>query len=133
MNAAQARLQLFLRHTDRAPVKNGVQRFEVRLVLFSNGDQLEANAEIVGEIARVGYAVLGRIRTGHTHADHVFLANRVDGDRRRERGVDAAAQSDDDALESAFVDVVAGSHDEGLVDSLAFIRIVVMTVTGEGP
>ena len=89
--------------------------------MVADGDQLEADAQILGQIARIGDAVLGGIRAGHADAGDVFLADRIHRDGRGERRIDAAAEPDEHALEAALANVIARAQDQRLIDGFAFV------------
>ena len=59
---------------------------------------------------------------GHRDADDPVGAERLDGDRRRERRVDAAGEPDDGLREAVLAHVVAGAEDERLVDLVEPVR-----------
>ena len=81
--------------------------------LDRDGERLDP--EVRRERLRVGDAVIARIARRHQHARDVFGAERVDGDRGDERGVDPTRQTDQDVGEAVLADVVAGAEHERLV------------------
>ncbi len=72
--------------------------------------------------------MLGGIRPRHADPGDVLAAHRIDGDHRRQRGVNAAAQSDQDLRKTAFVDVVARAQHQRLVGGFVLIGEILVTV-----
>src|SRR5439155_2164028 len=56
----------------------------------------------------------------HGDAGDVLRAERLDSDRRRDRRIDPARESDDDILESAFANVIAETEDQAAADLFIF-------------
>ncbi len=81
-----------------------------------DGDGLETDAEVAREVAGVVLRVVAGNGGGQRHADDVVRAEGGDGELGDQRGVDAAGERDEGALETAFVRVVAQAEDEGGVD-----------------
>ena len=67
----------------------------------------EIGAEALGEPPRVGACRLGRVARRHRDAVHALRAERLDGERGRERRVDPAGDADHDVAEAVLADVVA--------------------------
>ncbi len=98
------------------PAKLGVEHLEEGGEGRLDGDGAEVDAEVVGELFGVGARAVARVPRRHRHAVHVLGAERVGGDARDERRVDATRQADDDVGEAVLADVVAGAEHERLVD-----------------
>ena len=60
---------------------------------------------------------------GHRDADDAVRAERLDGERRRERRVDAAGEADDGLREAVLAEVVAGAEHERRVDLAEPVRV----------
>ena len=114
------------------PAKTGVERPQKRSIDAADGDDFEADAEILGQGAGVGDAAFRGVGAGHADADDVFAADGVDGDGGGQRGIDAAAQADQDALEAALVNVIARAEDERFVNRFALIGKIRVQVAGAG-
>jgi hypothetical protein len=84
----------------------------VRLIDRLDRHDVEGDAEVLGERARVVDRALRRELRRHGDAGDVLRAERFDGDRRGDGGVDAAGEADDDVLEAALADVVAQPEDQ---------------------
>ncbi len=83
------------------------------------------DAESVRERVRVGQTSLARVRTRHEYTMDVPGAERVGGESRHERGIDAARQTEDNIREAVLAHVVAKAGEECRVDltwSLMFYR-----------
>ena len=65
------------------------------------------DAEISRERERVIDAAVRRVRARHGNADDVLRAQRLHGNRRDDRGIDAAAQAKHRRLEAAFRKIIA--------------------------
>ena len=72
--------------------------------------------------ARAGRGIVQAVARGvarrHHHRVHPLRPQRVDRDRGRERGIDAAREAQHDAGEAVLVDIVAQAQDHGAVDRL---------------
>ena len=71
-----------------------------------------------GQLGGVALRVLGRVRRGHRDPVHRVRPERVGGDHRGHRGVDAAGQAEDDRAEAVLADVVPGAGDQRPPDLL---------------
>ena len=101
------------------------------LVRRLDGEVEELDAQRLGDEAGVLEALRGRVSRRHAHADDVLGAERIGGDRRGERRVDAARQPDHHLLEALLVDVVVRAEDDGGVDlGGAFERLVLRRPDG---
>ena len=100
-------MDVFFRGVLRLAGKYVRKNSATRLVDFVDRKQFKANAEVLGELASIVNASLRRVRSWHADADDVFGADCFGSDGGRESGVDAAAQSDDHALEAALAHVIA--------------------------
>ena len=65
-------------------------------------------------------AHLRRVARRHHHRVHAIGAERIDGDRQRQRRIDAAGQPEHDAGEAMLADVVAHAEHERAVDARFF-------------
>src|SRR5204863_8094795 len=70
-------------------------------------------AEIFREPASVAAGLRRRVTRRHRDAVDALRAERLDGQRGRERGVDPAGDADDHVAEPVLVDVVAKTELEG--------------------
>ena len=98
--------------------ERGAEQVEERRVgrLDRHGDR--ADAEVGREQLGVGDAAVAREARRHEHTDHVLGPERVDRDRRDQRGVDAAREPDEHVGEAVLAHVVAGAEHQRLVDLL---------------
>ena len=115
--AADARLNVLLRdvasRTRRTPGRawRPSRASPVRSAASaSRMPRLAASSQRIVDAAAAG---VGR---WHQHAEHVIGAERLGGDRGRQRRVDAAGQPEDGVGESALADVVARAEDERAPD-----------------
>ena len=76
---------------------------------------MASDAEMPGQLDRVVDAALGREGSGHGHTEHVVPAQGRDGQGGGDRRIDAAAQADDNLVETAFAEIVAEPEDKGIV------------------
>ena len=116
--AADARLDVFLRHVAGHFSERGIERGQVAFENGINGDDAQINLDVVREPLRVPDAAGRRIGAGHADAHDVFRAERIGGDGCDERGINAPAQSHNRLLESAFRHVVPRSEPQRLVHRL---------------
>ena len=90
---------------------------------------MEFDAERRGQGLGVLQAVVGGKPRGHGHAKHVFRAQGVGGDHRRQRRIDAPGQPDGHAREAGLAHVVPGAEHQRPVD---FLHIVEQRRDGRG-
>ena len=90
-----------------------------------DGDDVEFDAEIFGELLGVGDGMIGAVSAGHGDADDFVFAEGIDGEGGGERGIDSAGETEDDAFEAALADVVLQSEDEGFVDGFDALGVLV--------
>ena len=76
------------------------------------------------ERQRVVDAAAARERRRHQHAEHVIGAERLDGDRRGQRRVDAARQAEHGAREAALARVVARAEHQRAPDLRLDVDVV---------
>ena len=93
----------------------GEHRLE-RLVRGLDRHHQRGDAEIGGDGLGIGDAVITREPRRHQHAGHVLGTERVDGDRRDDRGVDPAREPDVHVGEAVLAHVVARTEHQGFVD-----------------
>ena len=86
-----------------------------RLEPAADRDVVASDAEMPGQLDRVVDAALGREGPGHGHTKHVVPAQGRDGQGGGDRRIDAAAQADDNLVETTFAEVVAEPEDKGIV------------------
>src|SRR5690606_1083161 len=79
-------------------------------------DEVETDAEVVGEGAGVFDRMLGAVAGGHGDAPHVLGPEGVGGDGGGERRVDASGQAEDDRVEPVLAHVIAETGRQGGVD-----------------
>ncbi len=94
--------------------EGGLERLHHRL----DRQRQQLDAEVLGQPLGVAAGARGGVRRGHRHARHAVGPERVDGDQRDERRVDAAAEPEHDVLEAVLRDVVARAEHERPVDLL---------------
>jgi hypothetical protein len=87
----------------------------------ADADHLKANAEVGGQAAAVVDGAGRGVGAGHADAEHVLRAQRVFGDGRHQRGVDAAAQADQTLLEAALAHVIARAQHQRAVGGLGVV------------
>ena len=83
-------------------------------------DDLEFDAEVLGQFFGVGDGMFRAEAAGHGDADDFFLSQGGDGEGGGDGRVDSAGEAQDDAGEAAFADVVAQAEDEGFVHRCNF-------------
>ena len=105
---------------------------QILLIDFRDGDHFEADTEVGRQRPRVHQAAFRRVRSGHADADDVLLAHGVRGDDGGQRGVDAAAQSEQHPPEAALANVVARAQFQSLVDRVALVGEVLAHIAGAG-
>ncbi len=69
-----------------------------------------------GERHRIVHAAAARIRRRHENAQHVLGAHGFGGDGRRQRGIDAARESQQHALETGLARIVAHAQNQSVPD-----------------
>ena len=104
-----------------SPVKERRQRVIELREERADGDCLESNAEVRGQLAAVVDGAGRGIGAGHADADDVLRAESIGGDGGDERGVDAAAQADDYFAEAAFAHVIARTKHKRAIGSFGFV------------
>ena len=93
------------RHDVADPVRIMVSYFFQQAVdRVRDVDRQRWDAELVDDELRMSQAVGTRSAIRHAHADDVFPAERLGGEKRGERRIDAAGQTDDALLEPAPTD-----------------------------
>ncbi len=130
--AADARLKIFLGGILRERCEEGIEGGAVGIKDGTDGEEHELDAEVRGEEAGIADAALGGIGAGHGHGEDLAAAESVRGDAGDEGGIDAAAKAEDDFVEAAFTDVIAGAADEGAVGHFEFIGGLGMEIAGGG-
>ena len=90
-----------------SPAKNSARASSNAATIPAMGSDEEADAERLGELLGALEALGRGVDDGRATPVTRSGAERVGGDRRRERGVDAAGQAEDDAGEAVLADVVA--------------------------
>ena len=83
---------------------------------FADGDFVELDAEALGEVGGVFAAVFAGDGGGQGDTDDVFRTHRLRGEGADHRGVDSAAEAEEDPLESALAGVIAEAEDERLMN-----------------
>src|SRR5579862_658783 len=111
--------------------KHILQSLSIALENFGNWQDFEADAEILGEASSVVDGTRGRVRAGHADPNHVFATHSVRGNDRGKGGIDSTAQSHDDSLKSAFLDIISRSQNEGGIDVGFFTQNLIVDVAGE--
>src|SRR5580704_1094371 len=129
--AANTRLDVFLRDAGLKAGEDGRESLVVLLEQAGDGDDVEADTEIFGQMPAVVDGALRGVGTGHADAKNIFLAESFDGNRGDDGRIDASAERDDGAGESALVNVVASSEDEGAKDRFVLVIDLRMHVAGE--
>ena len=114
--AADAGLEVLLGDVLLAIAEDGGEHAVIELHRLGDRQLVARDAEVLGQHARVALGARGRIGRGHDHRGDLLGAERVDGDGRHERGVDAAAEPEDDVLEAVLAHVVARAEHERGVD-----------------
>ena len=87
---ANARLEVFSCDSGVALTQRGLEHFKRCAKDILNGDGQHVYAEVVGEFLCVGAAAFGGVAGGHGDGKDVFGSQRINGDGRGERRVDAA-------------------------------------------
>src|SRR4029077_17094184 len=126
-----AGLNVLLGDVFRHPGKHGRKRLAGGRVDVIDRKQFEANFEVVGQLPRVVNRSLRRVRPRHSNTDYVPGAERIDRDRRGERGVDASPQSDNRPLEATLVDIVSRPQNQGFIRAGLFAPDLWVHISGE--
>ena len=121
-----ARLDVLLGDVLGRPCEDGRERGLRVLEEPADREDLEADAEVLREGARVRDGALGRVRRRHPEPRHVLLPECVDGERGDERRVDPAGQAEDGRAEAALARVVADAEDERAAERLERLAVRVV-------
>ena len=117
-DAACAGLQIFLGRIGGQPVEHRVQHGIEGLHGRADRDAVQPGAQQARGFRRVLQAFIAGVGRGHHHRPHLVGAQRIDGNGRGQRRIDAARHPDDDAGEAVLQHIVAHAQHEGLVDRL---------------
>ena len=117
-DAAGARLDVLFGGVGRQRVEERPQHRLESLHRRLDRDLVELKAEQSGAFGRILQAFPAGVGGRHHHAAHLIRPERVRGDRRRQRRVDAAGEPDDDTGKAVLSDIVAQAENEGAVDRL---------------
>ena len=111
-----ARLQVLLGHARLSARKDRAQDLFEAPVRRLDREVHELDPEAFGHEPGVLQALGRSVARRHAHGDHVLGPERVGGDRRRQRGIDAARHPDDDLLKSLLAHVVVRGQDDCRID-----------------
>ncbi len=98
---------------------------------FVDGDGFVANSQVLRQLPAVVDRALRGIRARHAQRGDVLRAQRADGDRRHQSGVDAAAQRDHHLREAAFAHVVARAQRQRLQHGLVLVSGLLAHIAGK--
>src|SRR5215472_9601449 len=107
-----------------------MQFFKESLINTGNSKDFESDPKTSRHIARIGDTMLGRVRPGHSDSGHVLSADGLHGNRSNERRIDAAAQSNQDSLESALTDIVSCTEHESAIHGLMLVGEILVLIAG---
>ena len=108
-------MNIFFRHINGPAVERRCQRLLVFFENIRNRQGDKPDAKIFRQCCRVAFAAWRRKRSRHGNAEDIFGPQCVHGDRRDHRGVNAAAQADENLLKPAFAHVVRRAGQQCLV------------------
>ncbi len=120
--SADARLDVFLGHVRSAIGERRRKRLAIGVKHIGDRNGDHAYAEVMRQRLCIPLAALARKRPRHGHTLHVFCAQSVHGNRRHNRGINAAAQPDQHFLESAFGNIIARADHQGAIRVFNFFR-----------
>ncbi len=105
------------------PANNGFKRANVLLKELADVDHFKANAQVGRQPAAVVDRACRRVGAGHSDGDHILRAQRVFGDGRHQRRVNAAAQGHQGLVKAAFAHIIARAQHQRVVSGRGIVLI----------
>ena len=119
--SADARLEVLFGEAEWGSCEERLEQLLELAEDVVDGEELEADAEIPGELACVGDGAERGVLAGHADTDDVFGTESLDRDSCDECGVDASTKANEHFAEAAFADVVTRAEHERLPDLGDFV------------